>query len=190
MHTDESVPGAIPPPPADSWRRSLRAFLVELVSTFVPAILIALLINAFMAQSTVVFGQSMEPNLRADQRLMVEKVSYRLHGPRRGDIVVLADPTGGPIPLIKRVVGLPGERITVTHGRVYVDGILLDEPYLDQVTQGEGRSWVVPPMQIFVMGDNRSNSKDSRTFGTVPLETVLGHAIFRFWPMNELGGLP
>lgn len=190
MNADEIVPGAIPPPPADSWRRSLRALLVELLSTFVPAILIALLIHAFLAQSTIVYGQSMEPNLRSDQRLMVEKISYRLHGPRRGDIVVLADPTGGPIPLIKRVVGLSGERITVSHGRVYVDGILLDEPYLTQVTQGEGRSWVVPPMQVFVLGDNRGNSKDSRFFGTVPLDTVLGHAVFRFWPMNQLGGLP
>ncbi len=190
MNAEELASGNIPPQPASSWRQSMRTLLVELLSTFVPALLIALLIHAFLAQSTIVYGQSMEPNLRSDQRLMVEKVSYRLHGPRRGDIVVLADPTGGPIPLIKRVVGLPGERITVTNGRVYVDGTRLDEPYLTQVTQGEGRSWVVPPMQVFVMGDNRGNSKDSRYFGTVPLDTVLGHAVFRFWPIDELGSLP
>jgi len=190
MRTDAPVSDVISAPAARSWGRALRALVVELLSTFVPAILIALFINAFLAQSTIVYGQSMEPNLHADQRLMVEKVSYRLHGPRRGDIVVLMDPTGGPIPLIKRVVGLPGERITVAQGRVYVDGMPLDEPYLNQVTQSEGRSWVVPPMQIFVMGDNRSNSKDSRYFGTAPIGTVLGHAIFRFWPMNVLGGLP
>jgi signal peptidase I len=175
---------------AGSWRRGLRALVVELLSTLLPALLVALLIQAFLVQSTIVYGQSMEPNLRTDQRLMVEKISYRVHGPRRGDIVVLQDPTGGPIPLVKRVVGLPGERITLAHGRVYVDGALLDEPYLDQGTAGEGRSWLVPPMQIFVMGDNRSHSKDSRYFGTVPLDAVIGHAIFRLWPHNQLGALP
>jgi signal peptidase I len=92
--------------------------------------------------------------------------------------------------LIKRVVGLPGERVSVANGHVFVDGQALNEPYLNQITLGEGRSWVVPPMEIFVMGDNRSNSKDSRYFGPVPLDSVLGHAVFRFWPLNKLGGLP
>lgn len=170
--------------------RVLRALLVELLSTLGPALLVALLIQAFLAQSTIVYGQSMEPSLRADQRLMVEKISYRVHGPRRGDIVVLQDPTGGPIPLIKRVVGLPGERITLSHGRVYVDGVILDEPYLDQGTAGEARTWTVPPMQVFVLGDNRGNSKDSRYFGPVALDAIIGHAFFRFWPLNQLGGLP
>jgi signal peptidase I len=168
----------------------MRALAWEFLTTVVPAVVIALLIHAFLAQSTVVHGQSMEPNLQPEQRLMVEKVSYRLHGPRRGDIVVLQDPTGGPIPLIKRVVGLPGERVTITSGHVYVDGVLLDEPYLTQVTQGDARSWLVPPMQVFVMGDNRGNSKDSRYFGPVSLETILGHALFRFWPLHQVGGLP
>ena len=171
-------------------RTGLRGILWEFLTTVIPAILIALLIHAFLAQSTVVFGQSMEPSLHEDQRLMVEKVSYRLHGPRRGDIVILRDPTGGPIPLIKRVVGLPGERVTLANGHVYVDGALLNEPYLTQVTQSDGRTWIVPPMHVFVMGDNRGNSKDSRYFGPVPLDTILGHALFRFWPLDQIGGLP
>ena len=179
-----------PPSPRSHWRTGAWAFVREVLVTLVPAVVIALVIHVFLAQSTIVLGQSMEPNLHDEQRLMVEKVSYRLHGPRRGDIVVLPDPTGGLIPLIKRVVGLPGERVTITNGRVYIDGVLLDEPYLTQGTQGDGRSWLVPPMQVFVLGDNRGNSKDSRYFGPVPLESLLGHAVLRFWPPDKFGGLP
>ena len=155
-----------------------------------PAILLALLINVFLAQSTIVLGQSMEPNLHQDQRLIMEKVGYRWHGPRRGDIVILPDPTGGPLPLIKRVVGLSGERVSIADGRVFIDGVALDEPYLTQMTAGGGRTWLVPPLQVFVLGDNRGNSKDSRYFGPVPIDTIIGHAIFRYWPLNKSGGLP
>ena len=166
------------------------AFVRELLGTLVPAIVIALLINLYLAQSTLVLGQSMEPSLHQDQRLIMEKVAYHLHAPRRGDIVILRDPTGGTIPLIKRVVGLPGEQVTIAGGRVYVDGVALAETYLHQPTIGEGRSWVVPPLQVFVLGDNRGNSKDSRYFGPVPIDTILGHAIFRYWPLNQIGELP
>jgi len=160
------------------------------VSTFLPAIFLAVLVNVFLAQSTVVLGQSMEPSLRQDQRLIMEKFGYRWHGPNRGDIVILTDPTGGPIPLIKRVVGLPGEQVTIADGRVYIDGVALNESYLAQITPGEGRSWIVPPLHVFVLGDNRGNSKDSRYFGPVPLDTIIGHAVFRYWPLDKLGGLP
>jgi len=84
-------------------------------------------------------------------------------------------------------VGLPGERVTVAQGKVYINGKLLDEPYLSQDTEGASRSWVVPPLNIFVMGDNRNNSRDSRYFGPIPLDSVLGHAVFRYWPLNNAG---
>ena len=180
------------PKPSDPISPLRRAgqFAGELLATLVPAIVIALLINVFLAQSTVVLGQSMEPNLRQDQRLIMEKVGYHWHGPRRGDIVVVPDPSGGPIPLIKRVVGLPGDRYPLAAGRVYIDGAPLDESYLAQMTESGRRTWMVPPLHVFVLGDNRSNSKDSRFFGPVPLDTIIGHAIFRYWPLNEIGGLP
>ena len=104
--------------------------------TIVPAIIIALLIHLFLAQATRVYGQSMEPNLRENQRLVIEKVGYRLHGPRRGDVIVLHDPAGSSELLIKRVVALAGERVTIAQGHVYVDGVALDEPYLTQATDG------------------------------------------------------
>ena len=182
----ENIPVS-PAPARPSPRRTALAMGRELVVTILPAVVMALLIQFFLAQSTIVFGQSMEPNLHQDQRLVVEKVSYRWHGPQRGDIVVLPDPSGGPIPLIKRVVGLPCERVNIAAGRVYVDGAALDEPYLAQITTGEGRSWQVPPMQVFVMGDNRGDSRDSRYFGPVSIETLVGHAVFRLWPLDKFG---
>jgi signal peptidase I len=174
-------------PPRPGWQRQIWEAARELFSTIVPAVVIALLIHLFLAQATRVYGQSMEPNLHTNQRLVVEKLSYHFHGPRRGDVVVLRDLTGGPELLIKRVIGLPGERVTIADGRVYVDGVALDEPYLDQNTQGGGRSWLVPPLHIFIMGDNRSASRDSRTFGAVPLSQIVGRAVFRYWPLDQIG---
>ena len=167
----------------------MRGALRDLLGTIVPAVVIALLIHAFLAQATRVYGQSMEPNLHTDERLVVEKLSYRFHGPRRGDIIVLHDPSGGPELLIKRVVGLPGERVTMSDGRVYIDGVALAESYLSQSTQGSGRSWLVPPLTVFVMGDNRNASRDSRVFGPVSLDQIVGRALFRYWPPAEIGSV-
>lgn len=168
----------------------LGSALRDAAGTLVPAIVIALLIHVFLAQATRVYGQSMEPNLHTDERLVIEKFSYHFHGPRRGDVVVLRDPSGGSELLIKRVVGLPGERVTLANGKVYIDGVALKEPYLNQVTQGVARSWVVPPLSVFVMGDNRSASRDSRIFGPVPLEELIGRALLRYWPLGEVGPVP
>ena len=163
------------------------AWLRELLETLLPAAVIAIFINLFLAQSTVVLGQSMESNLHPNQRLVVEKVSYALHAPRRGDIVVIKprrpDET---IPLIKRVVALAGETIEIHGGQVYVDGKALDEPYLHQKTSGDMAPLVVPPLHIFVMGDNRAASNDSRFFGPVPIKDVIGRAWISYWPPSEL----
>jgi len=158
----------------------------DVVGTIVPAVLIALLIHVFLAQATRVYGQSMQPNLQTNERLVIEKMSYRLHGPRRGDVVVLRDPSGGSELLIKRVVGLPGERVTIANGQVFIDGVELEEPYLDQETESGG-SWLVPPLQVFVMGDNRQASRDSRSFGAVGRDQIIGRALFRYWPLDQIG---
>ncbi len=185
----EALKAASQAPGQPAVRGWLRGALRDLLGTIVPAVVIALLIHAFLAQATRVYGQSMEPNLHTDQRLVVEKLSYRFHGPRRGDIVVLRDPSGGPELLIKRVVGLPGERVTMSDGRVYIDNVALTESYLSQSTQGSGRSWLVPPLAVFVMGDNRSASRDSRVFGPVLLDQIIGRALFRYWPPAEIGSV-
>ena len=166
----------------------LLHLLREVLETILPAILIALLINVFIGQATRVEGMSMEPSLHTDQRLVVEKVSYHFHGPQRFDIVVLKLPEQGDDLLIKRVVGLPGETLDFHDGRVYVDGQVLDEPFIG-VDTGPGRteSLIVPPLHIFVLGDNRSHSNDSRNFGPVPIDNIVGRAWLSYWPPEEVG---
>jgi signal peptidase I len=164
----------------------LRA-LREVAETFIPAILIALLINLFLAQATQVLGQSMEPNLHTNQRVVVEKVTYRVfHGPRRGDIVVLDLPNQSDM-LIKRVIGLPGETIEVRGGEVHIDGERLDEQWATRLGGGDYGPYTILPLHVFVMGDNRGSSNDSRSFGAVHVDDVVGRAWFSYWPVEYVG---
>ena len=177
-----------PPASRPSRGRGVVRFVRELLETILPALLIALLINVFVGQATRVEGQSMEPNLHSEQRLVVEKLSYRFHGPQRFDIVVLKVPSQGEELLIKRVIGLPGETVEVRDGRVYIDGNLLDEPFTEDTTSpGRDTKITVPPLHIFVMGDNRDRSNDSRSFGPVPIDNVVGRAWLSYWPPEQIG---
>jgi signal peptidase I len=160
----------------------------ELLETIVPAILIALLINVFLGQATRVDGQSMEPTLHTDERLVVEKLSYRLHGPQRFDIVVIRVPSQGNELLIKRVIGLPGETVEIRDGLVYINGAPLDEPFIGQTTYpGRDAKVTVPPLHVFVLGDNRTHSNDSRSFGPVPIDNIIGRAWVSYWPLEAAG---
>lgn len=181
---------AIEPPgpePGPSLLQVAKAWLLEVGETVLPAIVIAVLINLFLAQATRVYGSSMEPNLHTDQRLVVEKLSYRLHEPRRGDVVVLRMPERGPELLIKRVIALPGETIEISQGSVYVNGVPLQEPYLSRQTNGTYGPLQVPEGQLFVMGDNRGASNDSRVFGTVERARIVGRAWISYWPLDAIG---
>ncbi len=168
---------------------SLLHWLREVLETILPAVLIAFLINFFLAQATQVHGQSMEPTLHSEQRLVVEKLSYRFHGPRRGDIVVLKSPQHSSELLIKRVIGLPGETVEIRQGRVYINGWGLDEPYLERPAGGNWGPVTVPPLHVFVLGDNRGFSNDSRAFGMVPIENIVGRAWVSYWPLDEMGAV-
>ncbi len=174
-------------PERSSAMRGWVKWLRESLETILPAILIAILINLLLAQPTRVHGLSMEPSLHTDQRLVVEKISYRLHGPRRGDIVVFSMPDQSSELLIKRVIGLPGETVEIQSGRVYINGTPLDEPYLDQETRGRFGPTIVPPLRVFVLGDNRNFSNDSRAFGVVPIQDILGRAWLSYWPLRDVG---
>jgi signal peptidase I len=179
--------GPEPRSPRAQMLRWLLQALREVAETVIPAVVIALIINLFLAQATQVLGQSMEPNLHSTQRVVVEKVTYRFfHGPRRGDIVVIALPEQSEM-LIKRVVGLPGESIEVRSGRVYIDGKPLDEPWTVNPGGGSYGPQTIPPLHVFVMGDNRGASNDSRNFGPVAIEHVVGHAWFSYWPLEYVG---
>ena len=152
----------------------------------------------------VVSGDSMLPNFDHDQYILVRRLD-RVEGPRRGDVVVFQHHLRPGISLLKRVVGLPGDRVRVTEGRVYVDGRLLEEPYLHGGTQapaaaaprssggaGPGTEWTLHEGQYFVLGDNRSHPHpdDSRRFGPVEMGSIVGAAWFRYWPPSAWGRLP
>jgi signal peptidase I len=184
-----------PTPPGPSFFKRFLHLSREILETIVPAVLIALLINLFLAQATRVYGQSMEPNLHTDQRLIVEKLTYNrylrhylgLEGPERGDVVVIDLHDQGGELLIKRVIGLPGDTVEIRDRQVYVNNLPLNEPYLDAITGGRFGPITVPPLHIFVLGDNRGYSNDSRSFGTVALEQVIGRAWFSYWPPEDVG---
>ena len=183
IQPDESTPEIQDP---STWGL-IGVWLVELGETILPAVVIAILINLFLAQATRVYGSSMEPNLHTDQRLVVEKVSYRFHDPQRGDVVVIRMPERGPELLIKRIIALPGETIEIRNGQVLINGNAIDEPYLTQPTRGSYGPTTIGEGYVFVMGDNRGASNDSRVFGPVELEQVVGRAWVSYWPLEQMG---
>lgn len=176
-------------PTGNSWLKTLR----EWVETIVVALLIAFVVRTFVVQVYKVDGESMEPTLHHEERLLVNKFSYWIGEPQPGDIVVLQDPSRTNRELIKRVVAVAGETIEVRDGVVYIDGRPLDEPYKnDMYTQYPDTPPVeVPEGTVFVMGDNRANSHDSRypDRGPIPIDSIVGRAFVIVWPIGSIGGL-
>jgi signal peptidase I len=162
-----------------------RVFLREIVQVILPAAVLALTVHLFLAQATVVYGQSMEPSLFQLQRLIVDKVSYRLNSPQRNDIVVLDLPNMDEL-LVKRIVGLPGETIEIDEGIVFVNGNPLDESFPHHMVQYDMEPITLGALNYFVLGDNRGNSNDSRSFGSVNHEDIVGRVWLRYWPLDEL----
>jgi len=177
-------------PGSDEMARQRPGWLLrglrEIGETVIPAVVIALFINLFLAQATQVLGQSMEPTLHSSQRVVIEKITYRFHGPRRGDVVVIDSPKQSEM-LIKRVVGLPGETIEIRGDQVLVDGVILEEDWSVRHGGGSYGPETVPPLHVFVLGDNRGASNDSRSFGPVPIEDIVGHAWVSYWPPEDIG---
>jgi signal peptidase I len=194
-----------------TWRWAELPIVVAVAAT------VAILINTFVAQAFYIPSVSMVPQLRVNDRVVVSKLAYRLHPPRRGDVVVFSAPpseqqsgasSGNPVArtllrigrgfgvteskteLIKRVVGLPGDSVAGRHGQVYVNGQRLVEPYLPaSTTTSDFGPVVVPSGRLWVMGDNRTDSSDSRVFGPIPISTVVGRAIWRVWPIDHISFL-
>ena len=160
----------------------LKSLFWELLTIVVPAVVLAFLIHQFVAETTVVFGQSMEPELLPRQRLVVEKVTYRFRPPQRGQLVVVNVEEDGAN-LIKRVVAVPGEFVEIDDGIVLVNGEPLREPYVALWTKENLAPRQLGPTEYFVLGDNRPNSRDSRQFGPVDREEIVGRAWLRYWPL-------
>lgn len=169
--------------------------LKEWIKDILIAVIVAVIILQFI-KPTFVRETSMMPTLQEYNFLILSKQSYRFGEPERGDIIVfhtkLKTQTGDEKMLIKRVIALPGESVTVEDGKVYIDGEEQDQSYtLDGFTSGNVKDAVVPDGELFVMGDNRQNSIDSRDpgVGYVKIDDVYGKAIFRLYPFNEIGPL-
>jgi signal peptidase I len=171
--------------------RSARS-AIEWVAVIVGALVVALVVKTFLIQAFYIPSESMVPTLKVGDRVLVNKLSYSRGDVDRGDIVVFARPGGpgadGIADLIKRVVALPGETIEGRDGGVYIDGRPLDETYLPEgVTTGPFPPYTVPDDEVWVMGDNRGASDDSRRFKGVPLDDVVGRAFVVIWPIGEIG---
>lgn len=203
-------------------RRRALTFARELVETVLLTLVIFVAVRTLVVNFRV-DGESMRPNLQNGEYLLVNKaiyfhfdlnaaknvlpgpdrrerdIVYLFHPPQRGDIIVFDPPVRSDKPYVKRVIGLPGDRIAVhrDNGKVYVNGTPLDEPYIDSPPQysypgfatGEGE-YVVEAGKLFVLGDNRNNSSDSHIFGTVSLDSVIGKAAISYWPPQGIGFIP
>ena len=172
-------------------RKEYRSPLGPYLRTILVAVVIALLLRTLVVFAVAVEGPSMEPTLHTSDVVMVEKVSLYFGAPNRMDIVIVEYPNRSGL-FVKRVIGLPGETLEVREGRVYVDGTPLDDPYNPDGTMARDMEPVtVPPGTVFVMGDNRNASTDSRDqrLGPVDEDYILGKAVFAFWPLSRLGTL-
>ena len=154
---------------------NLMGVLVDILETLLLSVVLFFVINALSARIKI-DGSSMEPNLHHGEFVIVSKINYRIGEPERGDVVVFDFPRNITEEYIKRVIGLPGEYVRVENGNVYVNDILLSEPYLMTEPQYKGE-WEVPENALFVLGDNRNNSSDSHNWGMVPMENVIGEAL-------------
>jgi signal peptidase I len=165
--------------------RELRSWILIIII----ALLLSLLVRTYVVQPYRVEMTSMYNTLTPNDLVLVDKVSYKLHPPRRGDVVVFVPPNSLNDKYIKRIIGLSGETISVQENTVYIDGIPLNEPYLHSPMLSNLPDTKIPEGYYFVMGDNRSVSLDSRSFGPVQMSSMVGKAIFVYWPFNHIEGL-
>lgn len=203
-------------PSQDLPKKKATPFWKELPVLVVMAFVLALLIKTFLVQAFFIPSESMEQTLYPGDRVLVNKVVYHLHAPHRGDVIVFENPHPTPEPnrnpiaglanwvsrglgfsqpadedFIKRVIGLPGDSVTVKQDGVWVNGTKLVEPYVDPESgPGPTGTWKVPEGHYFVMGDNRGNSNDSRvSLGSIPEDKIVGRAFVIIWPPGNWGGL-
>ena len=176
--------------------RQLWAFFLDFLETIVVSLAIFAVVYLFLFQPHQVEGRSMVPNFQNGEYILTDKISYRYHEPERGDVVVFHSPQDARIDFIKRVIGVPGDSVEVRQGYVYLNNQKLEEAFINEpgrVSQGrflrEGVVAEIPDGQYAVMGDNRLHSSDSREWGLVSGEMIVGRAFFRYWPMPAFGVL-
>jgi signal peptidase I len=206
----DDPPAPTPAPPTGRGRHAKKRsgsgrWVFELVSVVAVAVIVAVVLRAFVVATYSIPSGSMEPTLQVGDRIVVDKLAYHLHGVGRSDIIVFTTPplencAGPPVSdLVKRVIGLPNETISLSEGNVYINGRFLAEPWLQASVRHETyagpssapyslhHSFKIPSGDVFVMGDNRTESCDSRYWGPVRESTIVGKVDFRIWPLSRLG---
>jgi signal peptidase I len=169
----------------DERKPGFLRFVLDVLETLILSVLLFAGINAISARIRV-DGYSMEPTLHTGEFVIVNKLSYKLGTPQIGDVIVFHFPRDPEQEYIKRVIGLAGDQVIISDGRVTVNNQMLEEPYVADPPVYE-KSLIVPEGQLFVLGDNRNNSSDSHNWGTVPMDYVVGKAVFVYWPPQEWG---
>lgn len=177
--------------------RKLVAFFFDILQTVVLAAAIFIISYLFLFQPHQVIGNSMDPNFADQEYILTDKISYRFHPPARGEVVVFKAPPDPERDYIKRIIGLPGEKIKIQGGRVFINAQVLKEEYLppeDLAVSGsflqEAKEIQIPNDAYIVLGDNRRHSSDSREWGPVPRQSIIGKAFLRYWPVDEIGLVP
>lgn len=170
------------------------ASIFDFLQSIVVVMAILVMVYLFGVSPQEISGQSMYPFFDNGEYILTNKIEYKLNDPKRGDIVVFKSPQNKEIDYIKRIIGLPGDRVNLIDGKYYLNGKVLSEPYLPPNLYTfagsflrENSEIVVPPGRYFVSGDNRPHSLDSREFGTVPRGDIIGKAILRYWPFDRAG---
>jgi len=178
--------------------KKIFKLIVDVVEAFVTALGIFIIVYLFLFQPHQVRGGSMLPNFHDKEYILTNKMVYYFRSPKRGDVVIFESPQNKNYDYIKRIIGMPGEEISLKRGKIYINEKQLDETkYLpeDTITPGgsflkNGEQIVIPNKQYFVIGDNRGNSSDSRDWGPIPRDNIIGKAWLRYWPLQNFGFLP
>jgi len=176
-------------------KRAIAA-IFDFLQGIVAIAAVLVMIYLFIMSPQEVSGHSMEPNFHDHDYILTNKVVYKLKDPKRGDIVIFKSPSNKDVDYIKRIIGLPGETLTLRDQHYYINGQILEEPYdYNKPVYGgsflhEGEEITIPERMYFVSGDNRPGSSDSREFGLISIDDFIGQAILRYWPINTVMIIP
>jgi len=170
----------------------------DLVKFLAPIILVVFIVRTYIAQPFIVDGESMSPNFHSGHYLIIDEISYRFNDPDRGDVIVLRYPLQPSRFFLKRVIGVPGDQVTIENGMVTItnaehpEGMVIEEPYHNQITLPTGTysNVILSPDEYYVMGDNRGGSHDSRAWGILPRKDIKGRALLRLFPFKQMDVTP
>jgi signal peptidase I len=170
--------------------RTLTRTVIEIVVIVAAAFALAMLVQAFIVKPFTIHQISMEPTLHEGDRILISRLSYHFRDPKAGDVVVFHSPVEADEDLVKRVVAVPGDTVAIRDGDLFVNGRAVNEPYLlEQDFRGEYPERVILEGEVFVLGDNRNNSGDSRLFGPIDVDLLIGSAFAIYWPIGRWGGV-